>query len=109
AYIHDMDLGDDDTLSLGVLHTGTEFESWGAASQVRYDAIDYGVSFRHDINADGSGRANRFVWGASATRGRDSNRASWPEAQTPSPFLPPPGSPQADLSARRSQIEVFAE
>ncbi|WP_041682737.1 TonB-dependent receptor domain-containing protein [Pusillimonas sp. T7-7] len=109
AYVHDINLAPDNTLAMGLFHTGTKFSSWGAASQVNYKAVDYGVSLRQEIKSRWAGHANRIVWGTSFSRGDDQNRAYWPDMSRVSGLAPPEGSPQAALDAHRTQAEVFFE
>ncbi|NYT84964.1 TonB-dependent receptor family protein [Pollutimonas harenae] len=109
AYVHDIALSPDNTLAVGLFHTGTKFSSWGTASQINYDAIDYGMSLRQEIKSHWAGHDNRIVWGGSYSRGDDHNRSYWPDMSSVSPFAPPEGSPQADLDTSRSQAELFFE
>src|SRR5690606_28058989 len=52
VYVHDITLSPDNALAVGLFHTGTKFSSWGTASQINYEAIDYGVSLRQEIKSD---------------------------------------------------------
>lgn len=109
AYVHDIELSPDNALTLGVFHTGTSFDSRGTVSQVDYEAIDYGVSFRHEVHSQWAGHANRFVWGGSFSRGKDRNRAYWVDMSGVPALAPLTGTLQADLDMRRSQTELYVE
>lgn len=103
AYQHDWTLGQADTLSLGVFHTGTEFSSHSALSRIRYDAADSGMALRHEIKRKLSGHENRFVWGANYARGTSHNRAFTPD------YLPVPDMALATVDARRASLDIFME
>ncbi|NYT75594.1 TonB-dependent receptor [Alcaligenaceae bacterium] len=107
AYVHEIDLGADDSLSLGAFHTGTKFVSPGTSFVSRYDATDYGVSWRHEINRRPGGRDNQFVWGGNLGKGRSHDAATWPDYLAPLPF--PLSANLATLEARRANLELFAE
>ncbi|KAA0890758.1 TonB-dependent receptor domain-containing protein [Pusillimonas sp. ANT_WB101] len=107
AYVHELDLGGDDHLSLGAFHTGTKFVSPGTGYVSHYDATDYGVSWRHEINRRPGGRDNQFVWGGNLGRGRSHDAATWPDYLAPLPF--PLSANLATLDAKRANLELFAE
>ncbi|MFT0545626.1 TonB-dependent receptor family protein [Allopusillimonas ginsengisoli] len=107
AYVHDIDLGNEDHVSLGIFYTGTKFVSPGTSYVSHYDAADYGMSWRHEINRRPGGRENQFVWGGNLGQGRSHDAATWPEYLPPLPF--PLSARLATLDARRANLDLFAE
>lgn len=99
AYRHEWDLEGADKLSVGVFHTGTKFDSPTALVRALYDAVDYGVSLRHEMHGSLAGRDNRFVWGAGYSRGKGDNRLLFGL-----PFVP-----DGTVNDRRSNAELYAE
>ena len=102
AYQHEWHTGQADKLSLGFFHTGTKFDS-SSTVFIRYDAVDYGMALRHEINREWKGRAYQLVWGASYSGGQSNNRVNTPA------YLPGPATQLGAVDARRSTLEVFAE
>lgn len=103
AYQHELDLGNADKISLGVFRTGTKFDSPSVAVRAKYDAVDYGIAMRHEINRSFDGNENRFVWGINYSRGSGENTLSLePNSLSPSPTF-------GTVEDRRSNTEVFAE
>ncbi|GGI18038.1 TonB-dependent receptor family protein [Oxalicibacterium faecigallinarum] len=102
AYQQEWDIGED-RLTAGVFHTGTKFDSPTQVARARYDATDYGLSLRHEINRLLNGHANRFVWGVNAGRGDGDNSLVVPAM--PGVTAGGPGT----IRDRRSNIEVFAQ
>ncbi|MCC2595226.1 TonB-dependent receptor [Pusillimonas sp. MFBS29] len=102
AYQHDWLLGLSDKFSLGTFHTGTKFDSQTQLG-VHYDAVDYGVSMRHEINRELSGHDNQFIWGASFSRGTSHNQTHTPD------YWPGAFMQLESIDAARSTVELFAE
>lgn len=102
AYQHEWHTGLADKLSLGLFHTGTKFDSSSTVS-IRYDAVDYGMALRHEINREWKDHAYQLVWGASYSGGQSNNRVNTPA------YLPGPATQLGAVDARRSTLEVFAE
>jgi len=104
AYQHELDLADADKLSFGVFHTGTKFDSFSPDVRAMYDATDYGLAARHEINGSIAGHTNRFVWGFNLSRGTGDNALFLDAIPFLSP-LPTAGT----IRDERTNVELYAE
>lgn len=107
AYVHEWDTNADDTLSAGVFHTGTRYRTWGTLYDVEYDAVDYGIVLRHEMNGSVAGRDTRFTWGVNLGQGHDENGAAWAAAPGIPAFLS--GRSLAHVEGERSNLEAYAQ
>lgn len=78
AYQHTLQLNSNDKVAVGVHYTQTRFNLKGAYASLYYDAADYGISLRGEMNRRLNGHKNRYVWGANAIVGRSANSTFGP-------------------------------
>ncbi len=69
AYQHALRYNDSDRLTLGAHYTSSRFDLLGTAVPIYYDAIDYGVSVRGELQRSWLERSNTLIWGVNFSRG----------------------------------------
>lgn len=108
AYQHKWLLEGQDTLSVGAYYGATDFELTGASANFRWAARDYGMSLRHDMQGEVAGHENAFVWGVSASTGRNHNGTYGPLVADTTVVVPG-NEHYEDIRSQRSTVELFAE
>lgn len=109
AYQHTLQYNGTDSLTLGTHYTSSRFDLLGTAVPIYYDAVDYGVSVRGELQRSWLERSNTLIWGVNFSRGRSSS-------ETYGPFTLPRGriydrstDQFEDIHANSQTTEVYGE